>query len=153
MDAPNDPMPPMSPPTAFSPSTPPPPQKSSTLKWVLIGCGITGGLGILACGGCFGWVYMVATSIQEQTTKIERTVRTSPVVQEHIGTIESVEPMGDPKSSGGQDLVVVFRIKGDKGEGKVRATLIFSGFSFKTGDLILEKDGQEFPLEAAPATE
>jgi len=68
----------------------PPPKKSKAWIWIL---GIVGGGGILVCGCCGGLSYFAyntgMTMIAEQT---KQEIQGKPVVQEHIGTIESASP-------------------------------------------------------------
>lgn len=99
----------------------PPQRKSNVWLWVL---GIVGVLGLLVILGCCGSVFFAyqfgAGMIGEQ---VKSELRGNPVVQEHIGDIESAEMNLTATAQETQDQPggesIVFDLEGSKGSAKV----------------------------------
>ncbi len=135
----------------YYPPPPPPPKSGSPLKWILIGCGILGGLGLLSCGGCMLWGMMIAGSMQESIQTAEQRIRSSKILEGELGAVKKVTPQGNNQQPGRQDIRMQFRVEGEKKNGTVDATLTFTGTAFKLGSMTLEVDGgdKQIPLEDA----
>jgi hypothetical protein len=140
-------------PYAASPSTPPnAPKKSNVLMYVLIGVGVTLLVGCSGCGGLMMWGGMNAMNLVASTLK--PTLQSDPVIQEHIGDIQSLNmnfvatgQEGEKnKQPAGQERVV-FDIKGSKGSGQVVGKVEPAGQQVKLGNGELRMStGEKFPL-------
>jgi hypothetical protein len=111
-------------PYAAAPGTfgaPPPPRQSKWWLWLLLGA--VGALLLLAvcCGGVAMWGMSTANSVIGQTLRDE--VSDSPVVQEHLGDIESLSvnytQSGEETQKRGGGNVLVVDTKGSKASGKL----------------------------------
>jgi hypothetical protein len=131
-------------------------QKSST-NWsvILIGLFAAGGLLIvvLCCGG--GW-FAFRFGMGVLTEEVRAGIEDNPVIQEHIGTIETLS-MDYTKSAAVEgDDVFVFRIEGDKGSGYVTVGSVTNaaGMEEVAGGSLKLDSGETIPLlpaETAPA--
>ncbi|MFN0017078.1 MAG: hypothetical protein ACKVP0_02395 [Pirellulaceae bacterium] len=130
----------------------PPPKKSKAWIWIL---GIVGGGGILVCGCCGGLTYFAyntgMTMIAEQT---KQEIQGKPVVQEHIGTIESASPdlmagVEETQKKGAKpgESHLVIHIKGSKGSGDVIGRMPQGGGQRLTEKVLRLPDGKEHSLE------
>lgn len=97
----------------------PPPKKSNTWVWVL---GILGALGLLGalvcCGGMF-FAYRAGTGMIAEAFKEQ--LSGNPVIDEHIGTIESMSMNLTATTEYGQSTpgAMAFDISGSKGSGTI----------------------------------
>ncbi len=129
-----------------NPNVPPPAPKgsSSALKWVL---GILAGLGLLVVLCCGGGYLVMRFGLDQLGAQVAEQVREDPVVVEHIGNVQSVEPdiFGTPEyqQQTGDSEAMVFTIQGDKGSGVLKGRQTGPN---QMGGFVLEKDGQEYPL-------
>lgn len=102
------------------PAPAPPPKKSSGLFfWLfLLVAVLGGGVLLLCCGGGGGLIYF---GTQVMGKQVAEALRGNPVIQEHIGEIQSCEVDFVASSAHeGQDTMV-FNIKGTKGSGTLIA--------------------------------
>ena len=129
----------------------PPPKKSNALFWIL---GIVGGGIVLVCGCCGVMGYMGMGAAGSQLgTMLKAQIQSDPVIQEHIGPIESVSwelmqvaavQQKHPEISG---QIQVFKVKGPKGEGLVFGAQVDTPSPSRIlSNPILEKNGKEYPL-------
>lgn len=127
---------------------PPPPKKSGALKWILIGCGGVGFIGLLVCGGCLLWGVSIAKSLAKVHEEVETIVKNSPEVRDELGDIEDVEPEGDHTSNKTGDVLLKFTVKGSKGTGTAHARVKFSMTAFTLDSVtFLTKDGRTLKLK------
>lgn len=136
---------------ASSTMQPPPPKKSNTWLWILLG---VGGVLILGCCGCAGLMYFggqqaMNAGMSVIATQLRPKLAEDPVVQQHIGEIQSLEgdfgaSIQESNASGSQGELV-FNIKGTKGEGVIIGKPANGNASLENGRLRL-KSGEEFPL-------
>ncbi|QDU31957.1 hypothetical protein ETAA8_71190 [Anatilimnocola aggregata] len=126
------------------------PKKSNVLLYVLLGIG---GVALLVCCSCGGIGYfgfnqalgMVAQQIKPQ-------LQTDPVIQEHIGTIDTLsmnmtKSVSEAEQNKKQGFLV-FDIKGEKGSGIVMGRVDQTNpqqARLAEGELRMA-DGQSFPL-------
>ena len=124
----------------------PPPSGSRWWLWLLLG-----GMGMLFCLCCGGaaLVYFGFNIIeQELTPQLEN----DPVVQEHIGEVQSVEfdfmKSIDENETGGDAEALVFRVEGTKGSGHVigRSETGPDGVEHLTGGILRMPNGEEYQL-------
>lgn len=129
--------PPMMPPGAGEPgygppgayAAPPPPQKSNTMKWVLIGCGLFAGLGALCCGG-FGLMayFGVKAAINEGMAKVKPIVESNETVKAEIGEVKSMSPRWEAKKTkndeGHEQVQFTIDVEGTKGKGVLTVDLL-----------------------------
>lgn len=142
--------------SSFPPSTPPvAPKKSNVLLYVLLGIG---GVALLVCCGCAGTMYFGGSSIMNAAlTAAAEEVRPSlaadPVVQEHIGEIESVtvnfssmmaEAQANQKAGNAEQRMVI-DIKGSKANGQA-VGVMDAGPPPKLRNGELRVNGQTYPL-------
>jgi hypothetical protein len=118
---PASPLPPMSAPL---PPPPPPPRKSSALKWVLIGCGITGGLGILVCGGCITFGILALNKVMnEAVAKVRPIIAQNETVKAEIGEVKELnwkwKGFKSVKRNGHDSIRCTIEVTGSKGSGSV----------------------------------
>ena len=125
---------------------PPPPKPSRWWLWLLLG---GGGVLLLCCCGCFGLVYFGFNLIEQELTP---QLQNDPVVQEHIGTVESVEfdfmkSITEAESSGDDDALV-FHVEGSKGSGDVigRSVTGPDGVEHLEGGVLRLPSGEEYEL-------
>jgi hypothetical protein len=110
---------------------PPPPRKSGALKWVLIGCGVLGFIGLLVCGGCLLWGVGLTKSMIEVQSEVESLVRNSAEVREEIGDVKSVDSINEnDRPTQGTTMTMRFHVKGSKGEGEAHARVKFTMTKF-----------------------
>jgi hypothetical protein len=104
--------------------------------------GIIGGsvLGVvLLCGGCCVGGYFFFTN--HLTSGVRRALADNPVIQEHIGDIESLELDFAASMDHAGDDVFIFRIEGSKGAGLLTAACLedgAGGFDVLWGELKLD---------------
>lgn len=102
----------------------PPPKKSSALKIILIVVGVLGGASVLCCGA-FGlltwWGFNQAQAVI--ATEIQKNLESNATVQAELGTIQELKlnfmETGQEGQKSGENNVLVFDAKGDKGSGKL----------------------------------
>lgn len=122
-------LPPAPPPApSMPPLPPPPPQKSSALKWILIGCGAFAFLGILACGGCFLVGFLVLKGIaNEAVAQVKPIITSNETVRSEIGEVRKVNLVWSgfraEKRNGRDTLFFNLDVEGDKGRGTVEVKL------------------------------
>lgn len=131
----------------------PAPKKSNTWLWILLG---VGGVLLIGCCGCMGAMAMFGkTAMDAGMGMVAQQIRpgldNDPVVQEHLGEIEEMNwnlmATGEAnQNNGGQD-VLVWDVKGTKGEGQIIGALDQTGGTakLKNGKLKM-KSGEEFNL-------
>ena len=138
-------------PYAANPYGQPPPKKSNALIWILA---IVGGVAVLGCGCCGVVSYMGVGAAGTQLGSMLKTqIQNDPVIQQHIGPIDSVSwelmqvasiQQGHPEIKG---QVQVFKVKGPKGEGLVFGAQVDNPTPARIlNNPILKKDGQEYAL-------
>lgn len=127
-----------------------PPKKSKTKFW-LLGCGITGLLGILVC--CGGSILMTQFGLNVLAGEFQKQLDGNPVIVEHVGDIQSFSmSWGDTikaaqnAESNGEELA--FAISGTKGSGRVLIQQDGSGdgTGMHSATLVMD-DGQRYPIE------
>jgi hypothetical protein len=137
-DMPPKPPPPMAPPPGMPPpmqppyggppgqygyGAPPPPPKSNAMKWVLIGCGVFAGLGVLCCGGFAVVTYFgIKAAAAQMANLVKPVVEGSETVKADIGPVKSIEPklqMSAEKRGGVDYARFTFDVIGEKGRGTV----------------------------------
>jgi hypothetical protein len=127
---------------------PPPPKKSGALKWILIGCGGVGFIGLIVCGGCGIWIINFGKSVIKVHEEVEAMVKASPEVREDIGEVQEVEPEDDQSSKKATEIVLRFTVKGEKGTGLAKAKVKFSFTGFTLESVTYEtKDGRTVKLK------
>jgi hypothetical protein len=119
----------------FDPYGPPqsPPRRSSSGCWIwaiLVGAGLV----LLVC--CGGGALLVGFGLQIVTTEIEDQLSANPILQEHVGEVQSFEMDWSRSFADEDDDTFIYRVQGTKGEGRVTVKHI-------TGD-----DGNEVILSA-----
>ena len=128
-----------------------PPQKSGggTKTCLIIG-GIVGVLGLLVCGGCFGFMWWgVGAGMKVVGEQVQTEYTDHEVVVEKLGGIDSIEWNMGKTQSYAQDhpeenpAFLAFKVSGPKGDGVLYVQQ--QGNVFTNGRL--EIDGEEFPLE------
>jgi hypothetical protein len=148
--SPNDPLNPYAN-LGGSGTTQPPRRSSSPWPWIL---GIGGGFGVAAllCCGCLGVLGYIGFNQINQSLKLQ--IQDDPVIQEHIGEIESVslnlmaaieEMKANPPPPG--ESLQAFDVQGTKGSGVVVGTqLPAPGPRGVLKNMRLKKGGQVYPL-------
>lgn len=133
----------------------PPPAKKSSAKFWLIGCGVTGLLGVFVC--CGGGLLMTQFGMSMLAAQFQNQLEGNPVIVEHIGEIESMnmswgETMKAAQSGDGQELA--FAINGSKGSGTILVVQDKSGdgSGIQSATLVLA-DGSRHPIELVPTAE
>ena len=142
-------LPPAQPPQPMMQPLPPPaPQKSSALKWILIGCGGLGFIGLLICGGCVLWGINLAKSLLEVRDEVEKLVEANPDIRAELGDIKEVKQLEQHEGSESGDLLYRYQVKGSKGEGtvQVRVRFSFTKLTLKTATYDT-KDGRTIKLK------
>lgn len=130
----------------------PPPKKSNALFWIL---GIVGGIGILAgvccCGGGY-FAFSTGMNMMAEQTKAE--VQGHPVIQEHIGTIETATSdfaaaitESQKKGDTGGESHMIIHVKGSKGTGDIIGKMPQGGGQRLTEKILRLPDGRELPLD------
>mgnify|MGYP006969360582 CR=1 FL=1 len=113
------------------------------ILWIL---GILLLLALLGGGCCAGCTYLAYSAGKTQLEEsVKSDIRNAPEVQEHIGTLQSVEMSLTDTNRLAQPGSIVFLLKGDKGNGEAIASNQI-GNSFASIRLRLP-DGQEFELK------
>lgn len=114
----------------------PPRQKSNVWLWVL---GIVGGLGLLGilicCGSMFAFYRFGTGMLGEQ---VKNQLQGNPVVQEHVGNIESVDmnlAATAEETQGGNRDVLVFDVQGSKSVAQLAARV--EGEKIVSAELIM----------------
>jgi len=125
----------------------PPPKKSSTVKWVIIGLVVLLVLVGICCGGC---VAMGLFGVNMAGQQIASELQGTPGAQEHLGdnlkmSMNFTETANEQQRSGNKE-VVVFDATGSKGSGKVIVTQGQGGQAINSAILRLP-DGREVPLK------
>ncbi|TWU48432.1 cytochrome c oxidase assembly factor Coa1 family protein [Rubripirellula reticaptiva] len=129
-----------------------PPKKSKAKFW-LLGCGITGLVGILVC--CGGSILMTQFGLSVLAGEFQKQLEGNPVIAEHIGDIDSFSmnwsdtiQAAQSADSGAEELA--FAISGSKGSGKVMIQQDKSGdgTGMQSAVLVMD-DGERYPIELA----
>lgn len=97
------------------PGGPFPPPKSSGLSACLIAVLVLGGVVLLVC--CGGLVGLMLFGGRLMASEVEAQLRDNPVLQEHIGQIESFEIDWVRSGQEEGDDTFVYRVEGTKGKG------------------------------------
>lgn len=126
----------------------PPPRKSRWWLWLLLGGG--GAIALLCCG-CVGLMMFGFNVIEQEVTA---QLKSDPVVQEHLGEVQSVEfdfmqSIEETQArGGGDDESLVFHVKGTKGTGDVigRTETGPDGQERLTNGILRLPSGEEFEL-------
>lgn len=128
----------------------PPPKKSSAKFW-LLGCGITGALGLLIC--CGGGTMMTKFGLTVLAGEFQKQLEGNPVIVEHIGDIESMDMSWSDTIAGAQNAdggaeELAFKIQGTKGSGvvMVQQDKAGDGTGMQSATLVMD-DGSRFPIE------
>ena len=125
-------------------------QSSSVGKW-LIGCGLAGVLGVLVC--CGGGYMLIQFSLNAIGTTIRSEIAESPVVEEHLGQIESFSfDFGAfideaENQEPGQAPPLVFAIEGTKGSGQIFVQPSSGGGSTVESAVLVLPSGDRYPIE------
>lgn len=133
-------------PFSSSPFDNPPPRRSRTWLWILLGAG---GMGALVCCGCAG---LFAVGWTQVGKGLQAQLNADPIAKEHLGTVSSatldVTAMMEAAAAKGKDggnPDMVFQVRGDKGSGHVHAQQDPGGQTFRNARLVLPT-GEEFEL-------
>jgi hypothetical protein len=110
-----------------------PPRRSSSGCWIWA---IVAGVGLLLLMCCGGGVLLVGFGLQIVTTEIEDQLSGNPILQEHIGEVQSFEMDWSRSFADEDDDTFIYQVRGTQGEGRVTVKHI-------TGD-----DGNEVILSA-----
>lgn len=107
---------------------PPPPKKSGWVKWVLIGCGTLGFIGLLCCGGAVLVPYMIFQKVKSEIgERAFAGVRDHPTIKEHLGEVKKIEPRFNgfhaEKRNGRDTFTFAADITGEKGNGVVEMSI------------------------------
>ena len=130
----------------------PAPAKKSR-KGCLIAFLIAGVLGVLVC--CGGGVMMMNFGLGVLAGEYERQLTDNPVIEEHIGEIESFDhslsgtfTAAQQAEEAGDQTPLAFEVKGSKGEGTVLVLQDQSGdgTGIASATLVMP-DGSRFPIE------
>jgi hypothetical protein len=113
------------------PQSPPPRSSSGCWIWAVVA-----GAGFLLLMCCGGGALLVGFGLQMVTTEIEDQLAGNPILQEHIGEVQSFEMDWSRSFAHEDDETFIYRVQGTKGEGRVTVKQI-------TGD-----DGNEVILSA-----
>lgn len=119
-------------------TAPTPTPGRSIWRWILGGIAVL----LLAMAGCGWYAWKKVAGIMRDG------VQSNPVVQEHIGTIQTMTLDTDAAAKAGTPGTMVFRVTGSKGEGQVRFTMDTTGGKGKAtlrGSLTM-KNGETYPL-------
>lgn len=129
----------------------PPPKRSLLWLWILLG---VAGVLVLICCGCMGLAYFGGGKAMNATMdlvgrEIRPSLEADPVIQEHIGEIQSLSgdfgaTIQESQKSGNQGEMV-FNIRGTKGEGVVIGKPDQEAKRLEDGRLRMST-GEEFPL-------
>ncbi|MBI4563926.1 MAG: hypothetical protein HY716_04435 [Planctomycetes bacterium] len=122
------------------------------MKWVLIGCGVLAGVGILACGGCFAFGYYLYRQVAPIIEEATAFAKNNEIIAQEIG-----EPKDggfhvrkwDFKNDVGR---VEIHIQGDKGEGDIVVNFRKEEGRWRIVGGTLTKDGQVHPLRGTEDT-
>ncbi|WP_372725529.1 hypothetical protein [Novipirellula sp.] len=145
--SPNDPFE-TNPNSRFAGQQPPPPQ-SNTWKWVIgiiLGVCVVGGL--VCCGGAY---FMFRMGQGMMADMITQEVAANPVIQEHIGEIQSAELNLAATGEAGQNEpgTLAFDIVGSKGSGvleiKQDPSNNGNGISIRSAELVMP-DGTRYEV-------
>lgn len=143
---------------------PPPPQKSSALKWVLIGCGCLFLMVAVPVGSCaiMGvWLVGKAKEIAEAWQKVgDEYVRGNAVIRQYLGGVSTVtyaeHPEINERDRPKAEVPLSLSVTGEKGEGQVVLKVAVSTDwkpTIKGGTLIFQgkrydlTTGKELPSE------
>ena len=131
------------------------PRKKGSLMWLWILLGILGGGGVAACACCFGGGYF---AMGFSATIIAKSVEDNPVIEEHIGTIDSANfnfvktgELGE-EAPQGKLKPIALDVKGSKGSGTIEGYFNQTNNNIESGTLTTA-DGQTFDLFPAEAHE
>lgn len=129
----------------------PAPAKKSSAKFWLIGCGVTGILGVLVC--CGGSLLMTQFGLSVLAGEFQKQLDGNPVIVEHVGEIESLdmswgETMKGAQNAEGGAEELAFTIKGTKGSGVVLIQQDKSGdgTGMESATLVMD-DGTRHPID------
>lgn len=132
----------------------PAPKKSNAKFW-LLGCGITGVLGVVVC--CGGGALMTQFGLSVLAGEFQKQLDGNPVIVEHIGEIESLDMSWADTVAGAQNAEggaeeLAFQIKGTKGSGVVMIQQDKSGdgTGMQSATLVMD-DGSRFPIDLGMA--
>lgn len=128
---------------------PPPPRKSGALKWILIGCGVLGFIGLIVCGGCVLWGISMGKSVLKIQEDVEALAKANPDVREAIGEIREFRQFDDKeRDDASNEVIFKYKVKGTKGEGEVHARLRFTMTKFELKSAVFDtSDGRTIPLK------
>jgi hypothetical protein len=120
----------------------------------LIGCGVASVLMLLVCCGGGYWLFQFVSG--EMSRELERRLAGNPVMQEHIGELESVRldfmetsQQSQQAQQEGKRGVLVFTVEGSKGNGQLHVNQDESNQpDFSTATLVLP-DGTRLPVDAS----
>jgi len=128
--------------------SPPPPQRGSGMKIVLIVLGVLGVLGLLCCGGCGLFSYF---SMGKGAEVIAKQLQSTPPMQQHIGQVQSASmnlsaAVTEAQKHPNEKSLMVLDVKGTKGDGQlIVATEGAGNPTIKWAKLRLDS-GEEFDL-------
>lgn len=110
---------------------PPPPKKSSTTPIILAVVGVIGVVCLLVC--CGGGIWVVRFGMSVVSADIENQLRDHPEIQEHVGTIQSLE-VDWAKSMAEDDYDIwTYDVEGSKASGE----LVVESTSDDEGEVIV----------------
>src|SRR5262245_28075658 len=143
---------PPAPPAPMSAPPPPPvPPKSSALKWILIGCGVAGGIGILACAGCGIFIYLMVQKYKPLVEEATAFIRANPVIKEELGDIKKVDLDHERSSLTDTTCRASMFVEGTKNHGTIAIELRKEGGRWKVVEGKLMLDGRTIELKPPPA--
>jgi hypothetical protein len=114
-----------------SPQSPPRRSSSGCWLWAIL---LGGGFLLLVC--CGGGALLVGFGLQIVTTEIEDQLSGNPILQEHVGEVQSFEMDWSRSFADEDDDTFIYQVQGTKGEGRV------------TVKHITDDDGNEVILSA-----
>jgi hypothetical protein len=126
----------------------PPPKKSKTWLWILLGGGLVALVALIACGGIIYFSFSEGLAIFEQDLMAR--LNASPTAQKHLGTIESVEfdLLASTKATNKNDgeQVFLFHVQGTQGKADLIGTPDQSGTTGITDAKLVLPSGEEVEL-------
>ncbi|TWU56548.1 hypothetical protein Poly51_24590 [Rubripirellula tenax] len=132
-----------------------PPKKSNAKFW-LLGCGLTGLIGMLVC--CGGGLFVTQMGMSMMAGEFQKQLDGNPVIVEHIGDINSMsmsfsDTITAAQNADGGSEELAFTIEGTKGSGVVMIQQDKSGdgMTMSSATLVMA-DGQRYPIELAQSS-
>lgn len=138
------PPPPGAGPAAYGPPQP----KSSSVKWLAIGCAVAGGMVVVVCAGFLIFGFAVYGRLAPIVAEVNRYVLANPTVLAEMGEVQQLQ-INQPRSVFKDDAArCVFDLRGSKNTGTVTVNLKKNAEGWKVTDAVLSlDDGRTIPLK------